>query len=53
MRSYFEAEGVFTKRIIDGIISSLRSFDDRDLHARAEADPALMQQLVEEYFYCG
>ena len=52
-RAIFEAKGVFEPRMTDGIIASLRQFDDRDLHERAKADPDLMRRLVEEYFYCG
>ena len=52
-RDIFEDRGVFTKRMIDGIITSLCSFEDSDLRERAEKDPDLMKKLVEEYFYCG
>lgn len=52
-RGIFEAEGVFTKRMIDGIISSLRSFNDQDLLTRASNDPELMAKIVKKYFYCG
>lgn len=52
-RQYFEAEGVFRPRMIDGIIRSLKAFDDKNLHAEADANPELMQKLVEKYFYCG
>ncbi len=52
-RSVFEAAGVFEPRMIDGIIKALKSFDDKDLHQRAKADPNLMKELVEKYFYCG
>ncbi|MBR1732727.1 MAG: glutamine synthetase, partial [Alloprevotella sp.] len=53
MRAYFEAEDVFRPRMLDGILRALRAHDDRDLHARAAADPQLMQQLVDKFFYCG
>ena len=52
-RQIFEAKGVFEPRMIDGIVKSLKSFDDNDLHERAKADPNLMKELVEKYFYCG
>ena len=39
--------------MIDGIIRSLKAFDDKNLHAEADANPELMQKLVEKYFYCG
>ena len=52
-RRVFEQADVFRLRIIDGILEQLRSFHDAQLHERAEADVHLMQQLVNEYFYCG
>ncbi|MCR5364158.1 MAG: glutamine synthetase family protein [Bacteroidales bacterium] len=52
-RAVFEAAGVFEPRMIDGIIKGLKSFDDKNLHERAKADPNLMRELVEKYFYCG
>lgn len=52
-RAVFEAGGVFEPRMIDGIVKSLRAFDDKDLHERAKSDPNLMKELVEKYFYCG
>ncbi|MCM1297498.1 MAG: glutamine synthetase family protein [Muribaculaceae bacterium] len=51
-REIYEADGVFSSRMIDGIIKSLRSYDDRDLARCAKEDPALMQSLVNKYFYC-
>ena len=53
VRAVFEARDVFRPRMIDGIVKSLRSFDDADLHARADQDADLMRRLVEKYFYCG
>lgn len=52
-RSVYEDKGVFMPRMIDGIISSLKSFGDKNLHKDADADPGLMKQLVDRYFYCG
>ena len=53
VRAVFEARDVFRPRMIDGIVKSLRSFDDADLHARADQDADLMRRLVDKYFYCG
>ena len=52
-REVYEAEGVFTPRMIDGIINTLRSYGDAGLHEAARRDPRLMRRLVDEYFYCG
>ena len=52
-RAAYEAEGVFTPRMIDGILKALRSHNDSGLHEAAIKDPELMSRLVDEYFYCG
>lgn len=52
-RAMFETGGVFSPRMIDGIIKKLRSYDDANLRASAEKDAELMQKLVSESFYCG
>lgn len=52
-RGMYEAHGVFSPRMIDGIIKKLRSFDDADLREAAEKDTELMQKLVRGTFYCG
>lgn len=52
VRHIFEKGGVFAPGKIDSIMAHLRSFDP-DEAARALADPALMQQLVNRYFHCG
>ena len=52
-RGMYEARGVFSPRMIDGIINKLRRFDDANLRAAAEKDAELMQRLVRESFYCG
>jgi len=53
VRDIFEAEGVFTRRMTDGIISALKAFKDDNLHGEAHKNPELMRSLVNEYFYCG
>ena len=52
-RAIFEAEDVFRPRMIDGIVKSLKAYDDADRHRRAKEDEALMGKLVDKYFYCG
>ena len=53
MRGIFEARDVFRPRMIDGIVSSLRAYQDGDLHQKAKEDKELMRKLVDKYFYCG
>lgn len=51
VRGIFEAKGVFTPAMIDGIIKSLKAFDPAEAQA-AKNDPEKMQQMVEKYFHC-
>ena len=52
-RAAYEAYGVFSKAMIDGIIRQLRSFDDLTLRADISGDQEKITQLVEQYFHCG
>jgi glutamine synthetase len=52
-RHYFEAYGVFSPAMIDGIIKRLRSYDDRTLRQNILNKPEQMQKLVNTYFHCG
>ena len=52
-RAIFESRGVFSPAMIDGIIKSLRSFDDRSLRADIGSDNEKMLELVHKYFHCG
>lgn len=49
----YEAAGVFTPAMIDGLQNNLRSFGDNDMMDKARKDPNLMKQLVDRYFHCG
>ena len=52
-RAAYEAEGVFSKSMIDGILAQLRAFDDRALRAKVSKSPKAMAELVKTYFHCG
>lgn len=52
-REIFEAHHVFSSRMIDGIIRSLRAFGDKGLLSRIEDKPSEVAALVRKYFYCG
>lgn len=52
-RKYYEADGIFPKAFIDSTIEQLTAYNDTDLCPRATADPKLMAQVIEQYFYCG
>ena len=52
-REVFEAHGVFSARLIDGVVKSLTRFDDKELIAKAMADEDYLEALVAQYFHCG
>ena len=52
-RAIFESRGVFSPAMIDGIIKSLRSFNDRTLREDIGNDRDKMLELVHRYFHCG
>lgn len=52
-RAIYEQDGVFSPRLIDGVINRLNDFDDVVLLKNAKKDPHLMQELVNRHFYCG
>lgn len=53
MRDIFEKDGIFPPRMTDGIISSLKSFNDKGLLAEAVKDNEKVAELVKKYYYCG
>ena len=52
-REVYEAKGVFSPAMIDGIAKELRGFDDLTLRADLEGQPREMARLVEQFFHCG
>lgn len=52
-RASFEQYGVFSSAMIDGIISKLRSYDDKTLRSDIQNNPDAMLALVRKYFHCG
>lgn len=53
VRNIFEDKGVFSPRLIDGIISKLRNFDDANLRQKTSTDDNQMIKEVEKYWHCG
>lgn len=52
LRGVFEAKGVFSPGMIDGIIKKLNSYDPSEI-TRAKSVPLEMKALVNRYFHCG
>lgn len=51
-RAAFEARGVFTPQVIDGVVKRLKSYDDRNLSEKLYGKEEEIKKLVEEYLYC-
>ena len=52
-RAVYEARGVFSPAMIDGIIARLRAYNDSTLRADIGSDQKKMLALVAQYFHCG
>ena len=52
-RKVYEAHGVFSSAMLDGIIAQLRAFNDTTLRKDIESHPTDLKALVERYFHCG
>ena len=53
MRDIYQAHGVFSKELIDGLIKDLRRFDDKNLRNEMEKNPEIIHTLVKQFYYCG
>ena len=52
-RAIFEQCHVFSPAMVDGIISKLRSYEDRTLRSEVHDNQEEMLKLVNKYFHCG
>ena len=52
-RAIFEEKGVFSPRLLDGIIEKLVSYDDLDLRKLVNNDHKQMMKQVKKYWHCG
>lgn len=52
-RKYYEADGIFPKRVTDGIISKLESYKDRSLQKKVTNNPEKIEELLLQYLNCG
>ena len=52
-REVYEKYNIFPKKMIDGLIEELRSFDDQNLSEKMYGDGNALQALVDKYFHCG
>ena len=52
-REIYERHDVFPARIIDGIIETLKKFNDKDIRKELEKNPNKMMELVLQDYHCG
>ena len=52
-RAVYEACGIFTPSMIDGIAKYLKAFNDSTLRADIGGNEEAILKLVETYFHCG
>ena len=52
-RTVYEEYGVFAPALIDGLIASLRKFNDAELREQLKNEDISVEELVEKYYYCG
>ncbi|MDH5447879.1 MAG: glutamine synthetase family protein [Candidatus Bathyarchaeota archaeon] len=52
-RKYYEANGVFPRRVIDGIIGKLESYRDSELWKKLAGKPEKIEELLWKYLHYG
>jgi len=52
-REVYEKYNIFSKGMIDGIIKSLRNFNDGNLRQEIANDQNKMWELIKKHFHCG
>lgn len=52
-REIYERYGVFSPRLIDGLVKRLEGFADENLRQELGDDETRIMALVRKYFYCG
>ncbi|OJV21462.1 MAG: glutamine synthetase [Bacteroidetes bacterium 41-46] len=52
-RNIYEKDGVFSPALIDGVISKLRSYKDKEIREETVKNPSMMKELVEQHYHCG
>lgn len=53
IRSIYEAKGVFSPGMIDGVIKQLKAQNDQNLRNELNADNTIMECLVRNFINCG
>lgn len=53
VRDVFQEKEVFSPGLIDGILTKLRKYADKDLRKKTAGDPKQMMKVVKKYWHCG
>ena len=51
-RKIYERDGVFSPLVVDGLVKTLKSYNDKDLSERLYAKEDEIKKLVDEYLHC-
>jgi glutamine synthetase len=52
-RSYYEANGVFPRRLIDETVKKLKAFEDKNVWKELSSNPERIKKTILEYVYYG
>lgn len=52
-REIYERHGVFSPQIIDGVINTLKSYNDKHLRQELEKNQEKMMEIVNKFYHCG
>ncbi|MCK4888310.1 MAG: glutamine synthetase, partial [Candidatus Aminicenantes bacterium] len=52
-RHFYEKDGIFPTRILDGVIKELKNYKDKDLSEKLFGNADALKDLVQEFLHCG
>jgi glutamine synthetase len=52
-RHFYEANGIFPRKLIDSVISRLETYDDKNLEKTLSSKPEMLETLVTQYLHYG
>jgi len=52
-REYYEKGNVFPKRVIEGVVQRLKSYDDKNLNEVLHNDNEKTEQFIRKFIHCG
>lgn len=52
-RAVYEASGIFTPAVLEGIVEDLKAYNDKNIGERLLGSGAQLKKLVENHLHCG